>query len=282
MTGIRIGQLRVLPRECELSSSLTSSGHDWVCYGDDNGDWTLDTEDASDFGAFRPPANSNATVPFLFNGINGTTGAALPASGAVAREREMGWSWTASQRTPAVFLAPSHSIWLDPRAGLAENQRVVQALVDSKFIDLRTRAVFVDLAVFNPVLDMTTQVRIVAEMEKGGGVLGHYDSVNARSVQILQATALRPVHSTYASHHTAPSTIIAHYNSVRRGCLRLPTTPQPLRNRLGCTQTQRTADWSWLTSLWGSSTCTTSASSWASSGSSGGSTSRVRTTSSCC
>jgi hypothetical protein len=47
-------------------------------------------------------------------------------------------------------------------------------MVAAKFIDMQTRAVFVDVTVFNPMLDLTTQVRLVAEMSKGGGVRTWY------------------------------------------------------------------------------------------------------------
>jgi hypothetical protein len=160
---VRIGQLRSLPRECSLALGMRASGHVFQCYGNANSDWDAATEDTRDFGSYRAPLSSNATAStaFLYNGINGSTGAPLPASAAVSRERALPVSGMRSDRSPAVYAAPAHAVWLDPQDGLAANRKIVEALVASKFVDMHTRAVFVDVTVFNPMLDLTTQVRHV-------------------------------------------------------------------------------------------------------------------------
>jgi hypothetical protein len=167
------------------------------CYGDDGGAFSSETEDTADFGAYEPPYPFPDPFPSAGDGYdNRTTGAAAAAAAAgpafladgrsvafrregiyaktgapvnpdgllgpgtfsVQQERSAWYSSFSSKKMSHVYPSPTHAILLDPQDGLEANTAIILKLAQSKFIDLHTRAVFVDVAVFNPMLDVVCQV----------------------------------------------------------------------------------------------------------------------------
>jgi hypothetical protein len=69
------------------------------------------------------------------------------------------------------YPSPAYSIVLPPTLQYAQAQQVIQDLYKSRYIDKQTRAIFVDMTVYNPMLDRIAFVRIVGEITTAGGVM---------------------------------------------------------------------------------------------------------------
>jgi hypothetical protein len=75
-----------------------------------------------------------------------------------------------SKRLEKRYEAPAWAVLLDPTAPLEVNQQAILSIVRGKYVDLQTTAVFVDLTVYNPDLDYSCVIKLVAELPPGGGV----------------------------------------------------------------------------------------------------------------
>jgi hypothetical protein len=199
--AVRIAQLRDVLGSCPGSQPTGA----YQCYGAGANTkvWDMAHESTAAFGLYSPPAgnsansansssggggggggvlpkrvgggvlHNNATTRFLRNGIFGTSGAPVPGE-TVRDERAMWRQSFYTKNLHATYPAPSHAVLFDPRDGLAANSAVVRNLTAAGYIDLQTRAVFVDVSVYNPTLDLTATIRMVAEMPVGGGVMTSY------------------------------------------------------------------------------------------------------------
>jgi len=182
---IRLGQLRVtrngtcpdVPKE--LSMGAAGAPHRYECFGAAGGAgmWTHAGEDAAPFASFANA--SNVAAPFPYDGVKAVTGEALPA-GTVKKSRGMhGQSYT-SHKTGYTYDTPSHWVLFDPRDGKDVNEAAIKSLTDSRYIDLQTRAVFVDFASYNAQLDKMVVGRLLAELPPGGGLVPYAEFHSVR------------------------------------------------------------------------------------------------------
>jgi len=180
---VRIGQARVrktacakdqVPDELKWGTSSTSA-HNYSCFGnlETSGAWDRDFEDTAAYGNFTAP-RTNLSTTFRYDGIVGATGAPLPAGTVQSLRGQDGQVWSSSQ-TGLKYDTPSHWVLLDPTQGVAENGAAIGAFFDSGYVDLHTRALVVDLTVYNPQLERMLNVRLVAEVLAGGGMVPNHE-----------------------------------------------------------------------------------------------------------
>jgi len=180
---VRIGQLRArktacakdqVPDELKWGTSSTSA-HNYTCYGnvETSGAWDQSFEDTAAYGNFTAP-RTNLSTTFRYDGIVGATGAPLPTGTVQSLRGQDGQVWSSSQ-TGLKYDTPSHWVLLDPTQGVAENGAAIGAFFDSGYVDLHTRALVVDLTVYNPQLERMLNVRLVAEVLAGGGMVPNHE-----------------------------------------------------------------------------------------------------------
>eukprot|EP00937_MAST-01D_sp_MAST-1D-sp2_P002378 g2378.t1 len=177
--AVRVASLRVRADTCDGSvpSVLAHAGqkYKWVCYGGASGSFATERENRNDFGVFADhpvpgaPANTSAVPygPFVFSGRDGITGAAVSGDVDGARTAVNVW-YSRSMRS---YPAPAYAVLIDPTRGMAAAKRALDNLVLSHYVDLQTRALFVDFSVYNPMVDRTCWTRVAFEMTKAGGVV---------------------------------------------------------------------------------------------------------------
>lgn len=160
--GVRIGQLRVVRSDCTSrvtsyfanSASLSTSSAALYCYGNTRGDFASDVESTEAFGD-----DPNALFPFA--GLNGTDTTA---------ERALQFSSMAAVAGTAALPAPAFSIVL-PRANAAHARGVLNWLDRSAYVDAHTRAVVLDLNLYNVLLRHVLALRFVFAFPSSGGVV---------------------------------------------------------------------------------------------------------------
>jgi len=107
-----------------------------------------------------------------------------------------GWNGTDTQRERDSFLSsetifksfrsypsPAYSVVL-PSANWTESKRLIQYLDDLNYIDLHTRALFVDILVYNPSLDYIVCCRMVVQLTPAGGAMATFKANSVRSSPI--------------------------------------------------------------------------------------------------
>jgi hypothetical protein len=175
--AVRISQVRSTKHECNAHvPSVLAENFTWECYGWDDGSFSLGVEDVSDFGMFSEwSTDSHGDVtkvqdyrPFTFNGHLGSTGAKLNTSVAYQRTQYLSGFTTRKWNS---YPAPAFQININPSIGKHKSRKILENLVYSNYVDLQTKAVFVDLVVYNPMLDRVCAVKLIAEMTKAGGVM---------------------------------------------------------------------------------------------------------------
>jgi hypothetical protein len=163
--AIRVSQLRFKRGPCsEFPPELGQHGHEFLCQ--EGG------EPMEAFGNFT--WNGVPNFQFERDGItlfNGTHPAytRLP-EGSVAKERDTMYSSYFSKRMEERYLSPGWAVTMDPTAPMEVNANAILALVNGKYVDLQTTAVFVDLTIYNPNLDYMCVIKLLAELPPGGGV----------------------------------------------------------------------------------------------------------------
>jgi hypothetical protein len=203
--GIRISQLRSNTYDCSSSihSALKDNGnYTFRCFGKKGGTrpgfFDEETENRSDFGSFErfdyesehvkypnEPSgmhtfgngtDASSRGPFRYEGIHidDDFRAHAHAGATVADRRAQLFSYWFSNSWNA-YPSPAYAITLSPTMGLQNATQVIRDLVRSKYIDLYTRAVFVDLNVYSAMLDRVCFCRLVIEMTASGGVVTDND-----------------------------------------------------------------------------------------------------------
>jgi hypothetical protein len=158
--AIRISQSRLERSSCSsIPAALAQSGHEFKCL-----------ESSEPTAAFGNLTFNGSSYQFERSGTKLYPGYEKLPGDTVSKERAMDFSRYTSKRLEIAYEAPAWSVVLDPTAPLAVNSEAILALVDGKYIDLHTTAVFVDFAVYNPGLDHMCVVKLVAELPPGGGV----------------------------------------------------------------------------------------------------------------
>jgi hypothetical protein len=155
--GIRIGQFRVKPADtCALAfPPFIGEQVEQTCYEK----FSRQTESRLSFGDF---GNASTTL-FEWTGWNGT-------NAQLERDRP-----SSGQSTPTVlpdryFPAPAYSIVLPNRDGPRARAQI-QQLIQAKYVDKQTRAVFVDVNVYNAMLGVIVQCRMMFVLTQSGGVV---------------------------------------------------------------------------------------------------------------
>jgi hypothetical protein len=196
MGGIRISQVRSKKIDCNpyVSPKMTNSGgassFNFSCYGSTEwgrmGDFDLATEDqdsysnftyggasasstgnAAVFAQFNPDGSTASRGAFAFDGIT-ATGQPLVETVDELRAKYL------SSFTSKYFLyypAPAFAVTMSPLLGYENATAVVEDLIRATYIDLHTRAVFIDLSVYNPHLDRVCFCRLIFELTSAGGVI---------------------------------------------------------------------------------------------------------------
>jgi hypothetical protein len=102
------------------------------------------------------------TTQFLFDGFNARTLEPMP-EGDVSRSRAQYMSSYQSKEWHT-YPSPAYNIHFDPTTPKAEVQQFMEEVKAARYIDLGTKAVFVDATVYNPQLDIICWCRLTAEM----------------------------------------------------------------------------------------------------------------------
>lgn len=151
--GIRIGQLRVQPLPCtSVPPQLLTSGTP-VCYPP----FSTEVESTEPFGVGEP-----------FNYTRGDDDSEAAFTSA----------------TSIVYPAPAFSVVLPNREDDAASvAATIRSLQTRRWVDLQTRAVFIDLAVHNFQLDRQVSIRFVIEFPVSGGAVTSVDVIALRLFQ---------------------------------------------------------------------------------------------------
>jgi hypothetical protein len=102
------------------------------------------------------------STPFSYQGINiHTCEPAKILSVEEARIKPLAdWSTSDGRYYPA----PAYSVVLEPSRGRAEGKEAIKRLVRSGYIDRQTRIIFMDMALFNPMVQHVCWIRLAAEV----------------------------------------------------------------------------------------------------------------------
>jgi hypothetical protein len=173
--AIRISQLRTRRTDCSAKvSKILVSDNAWGCYSafthDAFGQTEFDEskEDREGFGKIEGwPGDA-----FTFNGRNGITGAPLEAGVDKARRN---WFSNFYSDEYISYPTPAFAVTLDSHEGTEAARRVLAAMQNASYIDLHTKVVFVDMQLYNPMLDRVCWFRLVGEMGDYGGVQPSYE-----------------------------------------------------------------------------------------------------------
>ena len=199
--GVRISQLRSNRYDCSdgVHPKLADgNNYTFRCYGRSTGErpgfFDEATENRSDFGSFdifdyesqtvkypnEPMGmhlvhNSSTRGAFRFEGVHIDDNFKVHphVNNVESRRGEMLSYWFSNSWN--AYPSPAFAITLSPTMGLANATQVIRDLVRSKYIDLHTRAVFVDLNVYNAMLDRVCFCRLAIEMTASGGVVTDSD-----------------------------------------------------------------------------------------------------------
>lgn len=159
--GIRIGQLRVDTFNCSSRVtpffSWTESSTDdgaYYCYGSSDGDFS------SSYEASDPIQVDNSDV-YTFEGLNDTD---------TDTERSAFFSTMSVSSAQYSLPAPAYSVVL-PRSNEDQAISILNALSVNGYIDGQSRAVMVDLSLFNAMLRHIVALRFMVELPASGGAI---------------------------------------------------------------------------------------------------------------
>jgi hypothetical protein len=195
----RLSQVRANKALCDdrVPAALKEGGNmSYHCYGDWGtgvvfGNTIFVDENRSDFSMLHRRTYhddgsvtiDNPTDGFAipFDGMTGTTRELLPP-GTVDGQRAKKYS-SDTTKLWNTYPSPSHSITFDPKMSRTEAAHLIKDLMHSDYIDLHTRALFVDVNIYNPSLDVIVHSRMTAEITNAGGVMtsSHFEVVRLYS-----------------------------------------------------------------------------------------------------
>jgi hypothetical protein len=185
--AVRISQVRAQKHECNSHvPSVLAENFTWECYGDDSGTFSLSVEDTDDFGMFSEwSAHSGGEMtkvqdyrPFTFDGHLGSDGSALNTSVAYQRTQYLSGFTTRKWNS---YPAPAYQINIKPSIGKHAARKIIENVVYSNYVDLQTKVVFVDLVVYNPMLDRVCAIKLIAGNGNGSGSNGSGSSGRSSS-----------------------------------------------------------------------------------------------------
>ncbi|ETL27352.1 hypothetical protein L916_19088 [Phytophthora nicotianae] len=154
--GIRIGQLRVHSFNCSsrVSPFFSMDNDTFYCHGSSDGDFTLNIETNAPIQA----ANGD---PYTFEGLNDTD---------TDSERSAFFSTMSVSSARYSLPAPAYSIVL-PRSNEAQASSILATLEKNGYIDEQTRAVMLDLGLYNAMLRHVISLRFLLELPASGGAI---------------------------------------------------------------------------------------------------------------
>lgn len=183
---IRISQLRSRAFNCDnrIKGVLTAN-FSFRCFGSkdymDFGKFTQKTELKADFANFTVALNRTAGAidgmqGFTYDGLTIRSGEdgdlhAVPIEkGYVQKSRD---AYKSDYRTKRgnTYPVPAYGIVMPTDIGYISAEKIILSLRESRYVDLHTRAIFVDMSVYNPMLDRMVYARLVGEMTPAGGVM---------------------------------------------------------------------------------------------------------------
>ncbi len=169
--GVRIGTHRVKPtNDCLKYAYTPFIGKEvkQICVPtwDSDNSHIISKEDYGDFG-------NVSTAKFQWKGWNGTD---------TAKEQGMLYS---SQSTPSgvpdrSYPTPAYSVVLPNRDG-EKAKKMIQMLIDAKYVDLQTKDIVFDVTVYNLMLNLLVQCRMMFVITHSGGVIPAFQT-NAASL----------------------------------------------------------------------------------------------------
>jgi hypothetical protein len=154
-----------------------AENYTWSCYTEigtrsfDSHSFNLSSEDKESFSNFSA---KGTTTPYLYNGITSEGDAVTEETMHVAHERYDGRKTSdfASYRSKSrriLYPPPAFAIYMDPMKGYKHAHDTIDAIVNSGYIDLQTKAVFVDATVYNADKDTAFYIRFLVEVGTNGG-----------------------------------------------------------------------------------------------------------------
>ena len=160
--AVRISQLRVKERDCnDQVPGTLKKNYSWVCYGYKSNSFDKRYESDEPYGDFSHWENvgsehrkGESYGPFLFSGRSSL---GMPLNNSVVTNRKQFLSSFQSRKWNN-YPSPGFAITLYPGMGESNATQAIQNLIHSKYIDLNTRAIFVDLTVYNAMLDRICMV----------------------------------------------------------------------------------------------------------------------------
>jgi polycystin 1L2 len=183
--AVKISQVRAEAVPCnDRVPTVLSDNYNWTCYGDEDGEVTSVVESREPYGNYSEwrklpdgTAVVNQTIgPFLFEGRTTMDGSPLVLDSNIDEERSQYLSsFTTDKTTRTTYPIPAYSLMMKPSMGEERAKQIIDNIVLSKYIDMHTKAVFVDLTVYNPMVDRICYIRMVGEMTKAGGVMPTYE-----------------------------------------------------------------------------------------------------------
>lgn len=164
--SVRLAQLRTNEEECKkVPTALTDEGRYkykcFSCWKNDNGFGSRQFDTARE--EITPFGNG-----FVYDGVDGVTFKPLPAGTVDDARQRYGSSFTSREWN--TYPSPAYGVQMDPMMGVEQGSAIIKKLEQMKYFDLHTRAVFVDIAVFNPMLRQLVYGKLVAEVAEGGGI----------------------------------------------------------------------------------------------------------------
>jgi hypothetical protein len=183
--AVRITQLRSKPHTCASKLAVDAKlEYDFNCYGALNemwipdGDFSSASEQTHDFGLYAqwntsatPARITKSLGAFVYDGMQAVDGTPLPESASVATRREAFLSDFTSKKTWQNYPASAFALTIPPTVGHEAAKDTIRNIINSRYIDLHTRAVFVDVNVYNPMIDRVCVIRMGIEITKAGGAL---------------------------------------------------------------------------------------------------------------
>ncbi|KAG3081799.1 hypothetical protein PC121_g6363 [Phytophthora cactorum] len=154
--GIRIGQLRVETFNCSsrVTPFFTTDNETFYCHGSSDGDFTLSIE------MNNPIQAANGDL-YTFKGLNDTD---------TDTERSALFSTMSVSSARYSLPAPAYSVIL-PRSNEAQAFSILTTLEKNDYIDAQTRAVMLDLGLYNAMLRHVIALRFLVELPASGGAI---------------------------------------------------------------------------------------------------------------
>jgi hypothetical protein len=196
--GIRISQLRSKKFDCgDAIFATMKKNYTFYCVGsqafESFGEFTEASEDRmpfSNYSRFDHSTTQTLGYPTLME-----TGPSFPFDGiysngdllvdpsrdpkdnspTVDEFRNIMYSSYTTKNLENIYPAPSHAIVLPPTLTQEEAQNVIKDLYYSHYVDMHTRAIIVDMAVYNAMLDRLCYIRLMGEITTAGGVIPVHD-----------------------------------------------------------------------------------------------------------